>query len=94
MIGDARYPPKRLTPQSMVRRAFLAKAGRAALTMPIATTLIVAATSKPVRAGSPYGGRSHSRGHGRGYGRGGKVGWRPPKSQGSHGKGHGPGGRK
>lgn len=87
MIGDA---PKWLTSQSMVRRAFLAKAGRAALTMPMATSLIVATTSKPVRAGSPYGGRSYSPGHGRGR----KVGWRSPKSHGSHGKGHGPRRRK
>ncbi len=41
-------------PRSEARRAFLKKAGKAALAAPPAVSLIMAATSKPAKAVPPY----------------------------------------
>jgi hypothetical protein len=52
------------------RRAFLSKAGKVALAMPPATSLILAATSKPTLAGSPYKDKGKDKGKGKGKDKG------------------------
>ena len=49
----------RAAPRSEARRAFLKKAGKAALAAPPAVTLIMAATSKPAKATPPYWAPAH-----------------------------------
>jgi hypothetical protein len=45
---------------SLGRRAFLSKAGNTALAVPVATSLIISASTTPALAKSPYGKSGHS----------------------------------
>lgn len=67
-ITGQHEPPANGDSAQLERRGFLSKAGKAALAMPLTTSLVVSASSVPAVAKSPYGGnggghKSNKKGH-------------------------------